>query len=115
MTETTSNLHHPKFVNKIDVLITTFSEEDFKALQPDLLITFGGMIISKRVKAFLRKYQPEQHWHIDTLRAYDTFGCLTEHFQISPDDFFREILSKTTEIQSDYSGFVQRIKQNRKE
>ena len=115
MTETTSNLHHPKFVSKIDVLITTFSEEDFKALQPDLLITFGGMVVSKRVKAFLRKYQPEQHWHIDTLRAYDTFGCLTEHFQTSPDDFFREILPKTTEIQSDYSDFVQKIKQIRKE
>src|SRR5690606_32097506 len=81
MTESTSNLHHEKFVNKIDVLITSFSEEDFKALQPDLLITFGGMIVSKRIKAFLRKYKPEQHWHIDTLRAYDTFGSLTEHFK----------------------------------
>src|SRR5690606_38564183 len=55
MTETTSNLHHPKFVNKIDVLITSFSEEDFKTLQPDLLITFGGMVVSKRIKTFLRK------------------------------------------------------------
>src|SRR5690606_12530930 len=46
MTETTSNLHHPKFVSKIDVLITPFSDDDFEKLQPELLITFGGMIIS---------------------------------------------------------------------
>ncbi len=115
MTESTSNLHHKKFVNKIDVLITSFSEEDFKALQPDLLITFGGMIVSKRIKAFLRKYKPEQHWHIDTLRAYNTFGSLTHHIKENPNDFFKKLLPETTEIQSNYSAFIQKIKSEREE
>ncbi len=113
MTETTSNLHHQKFISKIDVLITSFSEEDFKELQPDLLITFGGMVISKRIKAFLRKYNPQQHWHIDTLRAYDTFGCLTHHIKDNPNDFFRKILSETKEVESTYSLFVQQTKKER--
>lgn len=115
MTETTSNLHHPKFVSKIDVLITSFSEEDFEALQPDLLITFGGMVVSKRIKAFLRKHKPQQHWHIDTLRAYDTFGSLTEHFKTSPNDFFEDLTSEITPIQSHYNDFVQQKKADRKE
>src|SRR5690606_27572130 len=115
MTESTSNLHHEKFVNKIDVLITPFSEEDFKALQPDLLITFGGMIVSKRIKAFLRKYKPEQHWHIDTLRAYNTFGSLTHHIKENPNDFFKKLLPETTEIQSNYSAFIQKTKSEREE
>lgn len=115
MTETTSNLHHPKFVSKIDVLITPFSEEDFKTLQPDLLITFGGMVVSKRIKAFLRKHKPQQHWHIDTLRAYDTFGSLTEHFKTSPNDFFEDLTSEITPIQSHYNDFVQQKKADRKE
>lgn len=115
MTESTSNLHHKKFVNKIDVLITPFSEEDFKALQPDLLITFGGMIVSKRIKAFLRKYKPEQHWHIDTLRAYNTFGNLTHHIKENPNDFFKKLLPETTEIQSNYNEFIQKIKSEREE
>lgn len=110
MTETTSNLHHEKFVDKIDVLITPFSDGDFKEVQPDLLITFGGMVVSKRIKAFLRKYQPQQHWHIDPLRAYDTFGCLTHHIEVKPNDFFRELLPKTTETKSDYNNFIQQIK-----
>ena len=58
MTETTSNLHHPTFLNSIDTVITPFLPNDFKDFQPDLLITFGGMVVSKRVKAFLRKYKP---------------------------------------------------------
>jgi 2-succinyl-5-enolpyruvyl-6-hydroxy-3-cyclohexene-1-carboxylate synthase len=109
MTETTSNLHHPKFVSKIDVLITPFSEEDFKTLQPDLLITFGGMVVSKRIKAFLRNYKAQQHWHIDTLRAYDTFGILTHHFKTTPNTFFGKLLGGTSNSESQYNNWVQQL------
>ena len=80
LTEKTSNLHHPTFIDQIDTLITPFDEADLKAFQPEILVIFGGMVVSKRIKAFLRKYKPEHHWHIDELRAYDTFGALTNHF-----------------------------------
>ncbi|MGG7036405.1 MAG: 2-succinyl-5-enolpyruvyl-6-hydroxy-3-cyclohexene-1-carboxylic-acid synthase, partial [Flavobacterium sp.] len=92
MTETTSNIHHPSFVNTIDTLITPFSEEDFLQLQPEILITFGGMIVSKRIKAFVRKYKPKHHWHVDELRANDTFGVLSKHFHVSPNQFFMQFL-----------------------
>ncbi|GAQ15839.1 2-succinyl-5-enolpyruvyl-6-hydroxy-3-cyclohexene-1-carboxylic-acid synthase [Myroides odoratimimus] len=91
MTETTSNLHHPHCVEHIDRIITTFSEEDFLTFQPDLLITFGGMVISKRIKAFLRKYKPAQHWHIDTLRHYDTYNALNKAVLDTPENFFQTI------------------------
>ncbi|SHL89937.1 2-succinyl-5-enolpyruvyl-6-hydroxy-3-cyclohexene-1-carboxylic-acid synthase [Myroides odoratimimus] len=91
MTETTSNLHHPHCVEHIDRIITTFSEEDFLTFQPDLLITFGGMVISKRIKAFLRKYKPTQHWHIDTLRHYDTYNALNKAILDTPENFFQTI------------------------
>lgn len=115
MTETTSNLHHQNFVSKIDVLITPFQENDFIALQPDLLITFGGMVVSKRIKAFLRKYKPDHHWHIDLLRAYDTFSSLTRHIKENPNNFFKELLSETIQTESDYNTFIQQIRANRTE
>ncbi|MDP2162484.1 MAG: 2-succinyl-5-enolpyruvyl-6-hydroxy-3-cyclohexene-1-carboxylic-acid synthase [Flavobacterium sp.] len=92
LTETTSNLHHPNFIPHIDTLITPFSDTDFKEFQPDILVTFGGMIVSKRIKSFLRNYQPEHHWHIDSLRAYNTFGCLSHHFKTTPQLFFEKFL-----------------------
>ena len=113
LTETTSNLHHQNFINTIDTLITPFTEEDFRNFQPDLLITFGGMLVSKRIKAFLRNYKPKHHWHIDPLRAYDTFGCLTHHFKISPNDFFTNFLALTKLISSDYYSETALINQNR--
>jgi len=114
MTETTSNLHHPSFLNNIDTIITPFSKKEFKDLQPDILITFGGMVVSKRIKAFLRGYKPKHHWHIDTLRAYDTFGCLTQHFKVNPNQFFNQFLRFTIPIKSNFRSSYQDIATLRK-
>ncbi len=113
MTETTSNLHHPNFLNSIDTIITPFKEKDFQAFQPEILITFGGLIVSKRIKAMLRTYKPEHHWHIDPLRAYNTFGSLAHHFETSPNEFFAQILPFTKPVKSDYAKLGQSIKSKR--
>lgn len=102
MTETTSNLHHPSFINTIDTIITPFSSDDFEVFQPEILVTFGGMVVSKRIKAALRKYQPKHHWHIDSLRAYNTFGCLTKHFETDPNTFFNSFIPLLEPIESNY-------------
>lgn len=114
LTETTSNLHHPNFINSIDTLITPFDDTDFKALEPEILVTFGGMIVSKRIKGFLRKYKPKQHWHIDTLRAYDTFGALTEHFVMKPNDFFTKLFAKIDFTKSNYFSEIKKVYDLRK-
>lgn len=110
MTEVTSNVHHPNFITNIDTIITPFDNEEFLEFQPDILLTFGGMIVSKRIKAFLRKYQPKQHWHIDELRAYDTYGCLTKHFEVTPNNFFENFFSKTIKTESDYQEKLLKIR-----
>ena len=97
-TETTSNLHHPKFFPSIDKLIAPLEAEEFKALQPDILVTLGGLVVSKKIKAFLRKYQPNHHWHIDDKKANDTFFCLDKHIVATPNDFFAEFLPKITHV-----------------
>jgi len=102
MTEVTSNVHHKNFITNIDTIITPFTDDDFKEFQPEVLVTIGGMVVSKRIKAFLRKYKPKHHWHIDELRAYNTFGCLTQHFEVTPNDFFGDFLPKTSKIESNY-------------
>ncbi|MGM8363059.1 2-succinyl-5-enolpyruvyl-6-hydroxy-3-cyclohexene-1-carboxylic-acid synthase [Flavobacterium sp. ARAG 55.4] len=115
MTERTSNLHHPDFISNIDTIITPFTDADFEDFCPEILITFGGMIVSKRIKAFLRKYNPKQHWHIDSLRAYDTFGILTKHFEVNPNTFFETFLPHTKSVKSDYFAKMNHIKNIRKE
>lgn len=112
LTEKTSNLHHPTFIDQIDTLITPFTDEDFKAFQPEILLTFGGMVVSKRIKAFLRKYKPAHHWHVDELRAYDTFGALTNHFETKINTFLSQLLTEET-IESAYKSSIATIWKDR--
>ena len=102
LTETTSNLHHDKAIDSIDQLIFSLSDAEFQELKPDILITFGGMIISKRIKKFLRDYQPKEHWNIDARKATNTFLCLSEFIQIKPVDFFSHFNEFIRPLKSDY-------------
>ena len=114
-TETTSNLHHNKTINSIDQLIFSLDDNDFEELKPDVLITFGGMIISKRIKRFFRDYQPKHHWNIDEKKAMNTFFCLTEFIQTKPVDFFLKFNNIILKKESDYQSKWLRIRDKRRE
>jgi 2-succinyl-5-enolpyruvyl-6-hydroxy-3-cyclohexene-1-carboxylate synthase len=102
LTETTSNLHHKKAINSIDQLIFSLDDEQFKDLKPEVLITFGGMIVSKRIKQFLRKYKPTHHWNIDEKKPVDTFFCLSEFIQKQPLDFFSKFNKRVVVKENKY-------------
>ena len=115
MTETTSNLYHDNSINSIDKLISKLSTDEFEELQPELLITFGGMVVSKRIKQFLRKYQPKHHWHIDEYKEMDTYFCLSEYIKEKPVQFFDELFKKTFIVNSDYQENWMKEKRSRNE
>ena len=117
-TETTSNIHHPDFFTRIDTLVGPIEKEEnkeelFKKLQPDILLTFGGMIVSKKIKNFLRNYNPKHHWHVDSKKAYNTFFCLNKHFETDVNGFFHTFMPLTKTIASDYGNFWKDVKSNR--
>jgi 2-succinyl-5-enolpyruvyl-6-hydroxy-3-cyclohexene-1-carboxylate synthase len=114
LTETTSNLYHSSFFSSIDQLIAPLSDEEQKELQPEILITFGGLIVSKKIKQLLRKHQPKQHWHIDNHKANDTFFCLSNHIKTTPNQFFEAFLPKVTHyVKSSYRETWLKVKQKR--
>ncbi|APG59233.1 2-succinyl-5-enolpyruvyl-6-hydroxy-3-cyclohexene-1-carboxylic-acid synthase [Christiangramia salexigens] len=118
LTETTSNLHQKEFFTRIDTLIGPIEkdenkEELFKQLQPEILLTFGGMIVSKKIKSFLRNYNPKHHWHVDSKKAYNTFFCLNKHFDTEVNSFFSEFLPLTENVASEYGNFWKSVKARR--
>jgi len=120
LTETTSNINHPGFFTRIDTLIGPIersedAEDKFKHLQPDILLTFGGMIISKKIKSFLRSYQPKHHWHVDPKKAYNTFFCLNKHFETAPNAFFKNFFPLLKETESKYGPYWKEVKKKRQE
>ena len=96
LTEANSNIKHPKFFSHIDRYIFNFSEDDFNTYAPDLLITIGQNVVSKKIKQFLRKAKPKNHWHIHEVWQPDTFFSLTEKIETKPELFFSQLMNFIT-------------------
>jgi len=103
--ENTANVSHAKFINSIDKLIFPLEEFELEQFKPDVLLTLGGLIVSKKIKQHLRKFQPKVHWHVDAKRAFDTFFCLKHHFKISAQLFFSQFFFLTKPKKSDFQQF----------
>ena len=112
-TETTSNIHHTNFFPGIDKIIAPLTREEFERLQPEILLTFGGMIVSKKIKAFLREFKPKEHWHIDPKKANDTFFCLTNHIKIEVNSFFKDFKNHIHSGSGDYRDYWLKVRQHR--
>lgn len=93
LTEANSNLKHEKFFSHIDRYIFGFTEEDYRTYAPEILITIGQNVVSKKVKEFLRKAKPQNHWHIDEIWQPDTFFALTRKIETTPEIFFSKLLN----------------------
>lgn len=113
LTETISNLHHSNFINSIDKILMPLKEDDFEKLQPDILLSFGGMVVSKKIKQFLRKFQPKHHWHIDPKRVLDTYLCLSRHFKTSAVNFFKQFIPLSKKVTSSYQQEWLQLKNSR--
>ena len=86
LTETTSNLFGDSYNRSIDRVLISIEgkgEADFK---PDLLVTLGGPIVSKKIKTFLRIHKPIEHWHINASNDFvDTYKSLTKIIPLAPE------------------------------
>lgn len=102
LTETTSNLHSPKFFNKIDSVIYSLTEEILENLKPEILLTIGQNVVSKKVKSFIRNHRPDAHWHLDEFWHPDTFHCLTDKIHSTPLEFLKEFVTKIYQQKSHY-------------
>lgn len=112
-TETLSNMHGHNFISSIDQLINNLSEVDLEELKPDILVTFGGMIVSKKIKSFLRSCDMK-HWHVgeDNI-APDTYQNLSATFRVDPDMFFSQLFFLKKNVESTYSEKFIKIRDGR--
>ena len=109
LTETTSNLYHTNSINSIDSLMAPLemlTKEIRNSLKPNILITLGGMVVSKKIKSFLRIYTPKAHWHVDSKKAYNTYYCLSEHIRISANAFLKNLYIDKGSVEGFYEAEV---------
>ena len=104
--ESLSQLNLSNTVDSIDTLIAPLeklenSSDYFNRLLPDLLITAGGMIVSKKIKALLRAHKYLIHVHLKGTPAKDTYFALKGCLKI---DSLKNLLD-TLEIDDSYQKY----------
>ena len=101
LVEGTANIHARGVHEAPDRILSGISDEDLAILRPDVLITFGGALVSRRLKEWLRLCSPGEHWHIGENEAtIDTFRCLTRRVEIPAAGFFPRLSGAMTHIGS---------------
>ena len=116
--EHTSNVFDDNFISNIDRLIGPIelqsnSDSLFEDLSPELIISLGGMIISKKIKSFLRNYKSRKHFHIGINISKDSFYSGVEHLEANPNQFFENINCK--KIDSNFHNTWQDINRSKLE
>jgi 2-succinyl-5-enolpyruvyl-6-hydroxy-3-cyclohexene-1-carboxylate synthase len=97
LTETTSNIYGENFISCIDNVLSAVKPNETGDFTPELLITFGQHVVSKKIKKFLRENKPLEHWHISVSGdKLDTYFALTKVINEKPDDFFSKIAKYIT-------------------
>ena len=81
-------------IKNFDAALYAMTEEMEEQMVPELLITYGGHVVSKRLKKFLRQHPPKEHWHVSPDgEVVDLYGSLTTIIEMDPFEFLEKIAS----------------------
>ena len=65
-------------IKNFDAAVYSMTPERQEDMAPEILITYGGHIVSKQLKKYLRNHPPREHWHVAADgKIADLYGCLT--------------------------------------
>ncbi len=79
-------------IKNFDAALYGMTPEKQAEMVPQLLITYGGHIVSKRLKTYLRNNPPAEHWHIaPDGKVADLYGCLNTVIEMDPFEFLEKI------------------------
>lgn len=102
LTEASSNLPLKSTIPIIDPVLEAMPKNEKEHFTPELIVTLGGEIVSKKIKAFFRTNKPKAHWHIDESGDHvDTYKCLTKVISLDAAEFL-SVLKEVPFVKSDF-------------
>lgn len=105
LTETHGNLTDSRFHPSIDRIIEGIQKSTLEDFTPDILITFGQNLISKKLKQLLTEMHIKEHWHVDPhLDLMDTYHALSVQIDDTPLGFFRLFAPESIPANSTYQS-----------
>lgn len=115
LTETVSNLNGKNFIDCIDRTISSIKREENSSFMPELVISFGGSLVSRIVKQKIRDSENVECWSVgENEKVIDVFQSLTMKIELDPTSFFEQIcncIKSKKIVESNYSIIWQNKKQ----
>jgi len=93
MTETLANLNIGEYDTAIDSVFTALPAERLDSMSPEIVISVGGSLVSRKLKEYLRRNSGVcEHWSVGwSHTTTDCFMSLTKRIEMDPALFFRQI------------------------
>ena len=102
ITETTANIKEST-IGCIDRALNDVGDSS-DTLRPDLLISIGGPIVSKLIKAFFRKNKPNNHIYIDSGKLKDTYRTDPVHIDTEPLEVLKQLMQISSSNNEDFQN-----------
>jgi len=113
LAEHLTNLSGKNLVHSTDVVVAAISPEERINFQPEILLTFGQQIVSKRLKLFVRANQPLEHWHISVSGEHtDTYNSLSRVISSDAFSFLNTFVPEIKNTESNYREIWKAKEQN---
>ncbi len=94
LSDVVSNQYESSSISHYDLIVAQATPEILKTLEPDLIISLGGPVLSKALKLWLKKQKPKFHFRIqqdeDLVNTYDNVTDYLITDNITPLKFIAE-------------------------
>lgn len=112
LSEHLTNLSGDFLISATDTAVAAISANEKASFIPEILLTFGQQIVSKRLKLFVRTNQPKEHWHISVTGEHtDTYNSLTRVIRLDAFSFLNSFVPGIKNTESDYREIWQKVHQ----
>ena len=101
--ESISNVYGENFIDQVDANIEVIQAIKSNKYVPQLVLTLGAGVVSKKLKFWLRAQKYLNHWHItSSFEHWDIFQGLSKVLQHDAQSFFERMYASVAESESTY-------------
>ncbi|PLW97699.1 MAG: 2-succinyl-5-enolpyruvyl-6-hydroxy-3-cyclohexene-1-carboxylic-acid synthase [Marinilabiliales bacterium] len=107
--EAISNIDLPEVIANTEPVIASIKENERKEFLPDLLISTGGHVVSKRWMLWMQKHPELNHWRVsEAPDQVDTYGNLKGIISGTPASVIEQLMSHFDNSDQTYFNLWQR-------
>lgn len=105
LSESNSNIKIKDQIACIDRPIEVITKRQLEAFQPEIILTFGGGVVSKKIKFLYRSKNNIEHWHLTfSNEHWDTFQNLTYVINEHPKRFLASLVNHEEQPHTDFKS-----------